>query len=498
MIKIPILSLMIFLPLIGSFFILMIKQDDNETVIRNSRIVALVTSITNVCISFIVFYKFDPLILEFQFFENLVWIKALNVNYCVGVDGISLPFILITTVLVFIAILVSWQYVQDHIKEYLIAFLVLETMILGMFLSVDLFLFYVFYEGIFIPMFLIINIWGRYSKFIPSFKFFIYISLSSILLLVAILIMYSMTGSTNILDIIKHNFTFLLQILLWIILFISFFLKSLMWPLYKWIFDISYKSLIPVSIIFVSLLLNVWCYGILRFLFSLFPVVSAFLAWFVYIFSVIIILYGLISIITKNNLRIIISYLSIIYVSLINLGLFSFSLEGIQGGIILAISSSLLLSALSICCGIIYDRYSTYNILKIGRIIDHMPNYVFIFTFFILSIIAFPGTSNFIGQILILIGIYKVSGWLFVFILFLIIATFISVLIVYKNIVFDRVCKDEESFLAMDLVFIEKVILIPLIFLILCIGFYPKPLLNKMKLTTTLLVEKYSFIYKNR
>lgn len=479
MVDIPLLSLVTFVPLIGMLFVLLI-QGDEEKVAHNSRLVGLFMSIITFLISLAIWFKFNPELSTYQLEEKLDWFPSLNIGYHLGIDGISLPFILLNSFLTPLCILASWNSITKNVKEYIITFLMLEMFVNGLFCSLDMILFYVFFEGVLIPMFLIIGVWGGQRRIYAAFKFFLYTLLGSVLMLVAIIVMYSKVGSSDIPALGQYEFDFSLQLWLWLAFFASFAVKIPMWPIHTWLPDAHVEAPTAGSVILAGVLLKMGGYGFLRFSLPFFPDASQYFANFVYFLSLIAIVYGSLVALAQTDMKKLIAYSSVAHMGFVTLGIFSFNEQGIQGAVMQMISHGLVSAALFLCVGVIYDRMHTREIIKFGGLVRRMPLYALFFMIFTLASIGLPGTSGFIGEFLVLIGAYQVKGILTVIAGTGLILGAAYSLWLYKRVVLGEVAKPELNSIQ-DVAWNEKIVFIPLTLLIIWLGIYPTPLLNSIK-----------------
>ncbi|NNF80272.1 MAG: NADH-quinone oxidoreductase subunit M, partial [Rhizobiales bacterium] len=403
------LTLVTFLPLAGAVLILFLLRDDNETSIRNVRYVSLWATIFTFLLSLLVWSNFDPSNPGFQMVEKHSWLGN-QINYHVGVDGISVLFVLLTTFLMPGCILASWG-VKTRVKEYMIAFLVLETLMIGVFVSLDLLLFYLFFEGGLIPMFLIIGIWGGARRVYASFKFFLYTLLGSVLMLLAMMAMYWSAGTTDIPTLLAHKFPVELQTWLWLAFFASFAVKMPMWPVHTWLPDAHVEAPTAGSVVLAAILLKMGGYGFLRFSLPMFPVASDYFAPLVFGMSVIAIVYTSLVALMQEDMKKLIAYSSVAHMGFVTMGIFTGTVQGIQGGIFQMISHGFISGALFLCVGVVYDRMHTREIAAYGGLVNRMPIYAFTFMVFTLANVGLPGTSGFVGEFLTLAGAFKANTW---------------------------------------------------------------------------------------
>lgn len=404
----PILTLMIFFPLFCGLFIICIKGDE-ETVSRNSRIVALWSSILTFVLSVVIVMAFDFNKLGYQFEEVRSWDDNLKITYHIGVDGISILFILLSTFLTPLCILASWDSIKSRVREYMTLFLVLETLMVGMFCALDLVLFYVFFEAVLIPMFIIIGIWGGERRIYSAFKFFLYTLLGSLFMLLAIIVMYLEVGTTELNAIAMHDFSPTMQYWFWLAFFASFAVKVPMWPVHTWLPDAHVEAPTAGSVILAGVLLKMGGYGFLRFSLPLFPIASQKFAPFIMILSVIAIIYTSLIALVQKDMKKLIAYSSVAHMGLVTLGIFAMTPQSVSGSILQMLSHGIVAAALFLCVGVVYDRLHTREIERYGGLVKIMPLYAVFFLIFTLASVGLPGTSGFVGEFLVIMGTYKVS-----------------------------------------------------------------------------------------
>ena len=406
---VPILSLVTFLPLAGALLILFIK-DEGESARRNIRSVTLFTTVFTFIVSLWIWAGFDTQNPGFQFVEKFDWLGS-GISYHMGVDGISMLFVILTTFLMPLCILASWESVEKRVKEYMISFLLLETLMIGVFCALDIVLFYVFFEAGLIPMFIIIGVWGGKRRVYASFKFFLYTLLGSVLMLLAIMAMYWQAGTTDIPTLLTHNFPASMQTWLWLAFFASFAVKMPMWPVHTWLPDAHVEAPTAGSVILAGILLKMGGYGFLRFSLPMFPLASEYFAPFVFTLSVVAIIYTSLVALMQEDIKKLIAYSSVAHMGYVTMGIFAMNQEGIQGSIFQMLSHGLVSGALFLCVGVIYDRMHTREIAAYGGLVNNMPKYAVVFLIFTMANVGLPGTSGFIGEFLTLLGIYKVNTW---------------------------------------------------------------------------------------
>ena len=482
------LSIITFLPLVGALFILLIPQNNNTSSERNSKSVALWISLITFLVSLLLLIGFDASDSSFQFVERIVIADGL-MTYQLGVDGFSLVFIILTTFLMPFCILISWDSIKDRVESYMIAFLVLETLIIGTFSSLDIILFYLFFESVLIPMFIIIGVWGGQRKVYSAFKFFLYTLLGSILMLAAIIYLYINTGSTEILLINERlNINISTQNILWLAFFSSFAVKLPMWPVHTWLPDAHVEAPTAGSVILAAILLKMGGYGFLRFSLPFFPDASLFFAPLVFVLSIVAIIYTSLVAFVQTDMKKLIAYSSVAHMGFVTLGIFTFNSQGIQGAVFQMFSHGLISAALFMCIGIVYERLHTRLISDYGGLVSNMPHFAVFFMLFTMANIALPGTSGFIGEFLTIIATFKVSMVAAALAASGVILSAVYGLFLYKNMIFGQITNEAIEILE-DLNNREKLILIPLAFLIIFFGLYPSPIINLISSSSENLVD---------
>jgi NADH-quinone oxidoreductase subunit M len=483
----PILSVVIFLPILGALFIATLGDDESSA--RNARWAALWTTLITFAISLILLWRFDPSSPEFQFLEKRPWLGG-AINYSLGVDGISLPFVILTTALMPICILASWTSIQRRVREYMIAFLVLETLMVGTFCALDLVLFYLFFEGGLIPMFLIIGVWGGPRRVYASFKFFLYTLLGSVLMLLAIMAMYWQAGTTDIPILMHHAFPRSLQTWAWLAFLASFAVKMPMWPVHTWLPDAHVEAPTAGSVILAAILLKMGGYGFLRFSLPMFPEASQSLAPLIYALSVIAIIYTSLVALVQEDIKKLIAYSSVAHMGFVTMGIFAVTAQGLAGGIFQMISHGIVSAALFLCVGVVYDRMHTREIAAYGGLVNRMPIYAFAFMVFTLANVGLPGTSGFVGEFLTLIGTFRVNTWVATLATIGTILSAAYALWLYRKVIFGKLEKP-SLFNIRDIGWREAVILAPLVILTIVFGVYPKPVLDISAASVTQLMDNY-------
>ena len=491
----PILSLVTFLPLVGCFFILLTRGDD-ATVARNSRYIALWTSVPTFLISLLIWVKFDPSTANFQMMESIEWIEGTNIGYRMGVDGISMFFVLLSTLLTPICILASWEAIEHRVREYMVAFLILETMMVGMFCALDILVFYIFFEGVLIPMFIIIGVWGGARRVYASFKFFLYTLLGSVLMLVAILVMYFMAGTTDIVALSKFTFASDIQIWLWLAFFASFAVKVPMWPVHTWLPDAHVEAPTAGSVILAGVLLKMGGYGFLRFSIPMFPEASEFFSPLVFALSVIAIIYTSLVVLAQDDLKKLIAYSSVAHMGFVTIGIFTLNSQGLEGAIFQMLSHGIVSGALFLCVGVIYDRMHTREIAAYGGLVNRMPKYALVFMVFTMASVGLPATSGFVGEFLVLLGAFYYNTWLAVFATTGVVLGAAYMLYVYRRIIFGKLEKENLMSIS-DLSYREIIIFVPLVLLVFWMGVYPAPFLDVMSVSVDNLITNFNVALEN-
>ena len=484
----PILSAIIFIPLIGAFFILITKGTP-KTVEKNSKYVAIFSSLANFLLSIFLWYSFDNSISSFQFVEKKNWIEGF-INFQLGIDGISVLFILLTTFIAPICIFSGIHSIKFKIKEFLIAILVMETLMLGVFCSLDLVIFYLFFEGGLIPMFLIIGIWGGPKRVYSAFKFFLFTLLGSVLMLIAIISIYWITGTTDVIKLLDTRIPVEYQYLLWLAFFSSFAVKLPMWPFHTWLPDAHVEAPTTGSVILAAILLKMAGYGFIRFSLGLFPIASDYFTPLIFVLSIIAIIYTSLVALMQDDMKKLIAYSSVAHMGFVTIGIFSLTKQGLEGSIIQMISHGLVSAALFLCVGVVYDRFHSRLISSYGGLVNIMPKYAFIFMIFTLAALGLPGTSGFVGEFLILIGVFQKNFVVAVLASLGVILAAAYMLWLYRRVIFGKIASSEIKEMS-DLNKTELYILASLAFMTLFFGIYPEPLLNTIDVSITNLMNNY-------
>ena len=481
----PILSSLILLPTIGALFIFFVRSSNSQY--QSSKYVALFITLANFFLSLYLWIVFDKSIVDFQFVEEREWISRF-VNYKVGVDGISILFILLTTFITPICVITVNATIKNRLKDFLIAILILETFMIGVFCSLDLVVFYLFFEAGLIPMFLIIGIWGGERRVYSAFKFFLYTLLGSVLMLVAIISIYWITGTTDIIKLYELGIDSKYQNLLWLAFFSSFAVKTPMWPVHTWLPDAHVEAPTAGSVLLAAILLKMAGYGFIRFSLGLFPDASLYFVPLVYTLSLIAIIYTSLVALMQEDMKKLIAYSSVAHMGFVTLGIFTMTQQGIEGSIFQMISHGLVSAALFLCVGVVYDRLHTRLINRYGGLVSIMPKYAIVFMVFTLGALGLPGTSGFIGEFLVLMGAFKKN---------ILVATIASLGVIlgaaymlwlYKRIIFGKLINEDVKKMV-DLKRFEIVTLWLLVLPIIFFGFYPEPLINSIEVSVANMID---------
>jgi NADH-quinone oxidoreductase subunit M len=482
----PILSSLILLPTIGGLFLLLFKDKNSNT----AKHVALFTSFVNFLISIYLWFLFDPSISNFQFVEDREWLKGF-INYKVGIDGISILFIILTTLISPLCIISVNNTIKNRLRDFLVAILVMESLMIGVFCSLDLVVFYLFFEAGLIPMFLIIGIWGGTRRVYSAFKFFLYTLLGSVLMLIAIISIYWISGTTDIVKLYSIGIDAKYQNLLWLAFFSSFAVKTPMWPVHTWLPDAHVEAPTAGSVLLAAILLKMAGYGFIRFSLGLFPIASELFTPLVYILSLIAIIYTSLVALMQEDMKKLIAYSSVAHMGFVTLGIFTITQQGIEGSIIQMISHGLVSAALFLCVGVVYDRMHSRLIKTYGGLVSVMPKYSILFMLFTLAALGLPGTSGFLGEFLILMGAFKDNFLTAVIASLGVILGAAYMLWLYKRIIFGKLI-NKDLLKMPDLDNSEKFILFTLAIPVLFFGFYPEPLINTIEVSINDLIKIYN------
>ncbi|HJM51438.1 MAG TPA: NADH-quinone oxidoreductase subunit M [Alphaproteobacteria bacterium] len=484
----PLLSIVIFLPLVGAAFILLVRGEE-ELVARNARNVALWTTLITFVVSLLLWTGFDNSTAAFQFVEKKAWISE-GIAYHLGVDGISMLFVILTTFLMPLCILASWRAIDTRVKEYMVAFLVLETTMVGVFCALDFVVFYLFFEGGLIPMFLIIGVWGGPRRVYATFKFFLYTLLGSVLMLLAILYMYLQVGTTDIPTLMNAGFDPAWQRWLWLALFAAFAVKIPMWPFHTWLPDAHVEAPTAGSVVLAAVLLKMGAYGFLRFSIPMLPDATAYFTPLVFSLSVVAIIYTSLVALMQEDMKKLIAYSSVAHMGFVTIGIFSFTVQGVEGGLIVMLSHGLVSGALFLVVGVVYDRIHSRLIERYGGLVHRMPVYAATFMIFTLANVGLPGTSGFVGEFLVLVGIFQVNTWVAMLATTGIVLSAAYALWLYRRVIFGTLEKADLADI-LDMNKREILIFAPLLALVILFGVYPAPLLDVMHVSVAQLIENH-------
>ncbi|MBO0739821.1 MAG: NADH-quinone oxidoreductase subunit M [Hyphomicrobiaceae bacterium] len=479
------LSLITFFPLVGALGITLLNKEAKG----NARWIALYITLFTLGAALYLWGQFDPGNAGFQFVEDMDWLGG-SIRYKMGVDGISMLFVVLTAFLMPLCIVASWQAIEERVKEYMIAFLVLETLMLGVFCALDLILFYLFFEGGLIPMFLIIGVWGGERRVYASFKFFLYTLLGSLLMLLAMLAMYWHAETTDIPTLLTYKFPTDMQWWLWLAFFASFAVKLPMWPVHTWLPDAHVEAPTAGSVILAGILLKMGGYGFLRFSLPMFPLASQDFAPLVFALSVVAIVYTSLVALAQEDLKKLIAYSSVAHMGFVTMGIFSFTVQGVDGAIFQMLSHGLVSAALFLCVGVVYDRMHTREIVAYGGLVNRMPLYAATFMVFTLANVGLPGTSGFIGEFLTLVGAFRANTWVAFLATSGMILSAAYALYLYRRMIYGALEKPSLRGIS-DMNYRELLVFAPLVLLVIFFGFYPAPLLDVTAVSVKKLVSGY-------
>jgi NADH-quinone oxidoreductase subunit M len=485
----PLLSLITWLPLLGGLIIMSVRGDE-ATVASNARWTALWTSLIVFVLSLVLWARFDSSDGGFQFVEQVTWLPQWGITYKLGVDGISVLFVLLSTVLTPICILASWEAITTRVREYMLAFLILETMMVGMFAALDFVVFYMFFEGVLIPMYLIIGVWGGPRRVYAAIKFFLYTLAGSVLMLLALLAMWNFAGSTDIPTLLHTTFPASMQTWLFLAFLASFAVKVPMWPVHTWLPDAHVEAPTAGSVILAGVLLKMGAYGFLRFSVPMLPHASAELAPLMYALSVVAVVYTSLVALAQTDMKKLIAYSSVAHMGVVTIGIFTVNLQGISGALFQMLSHGFVSAALFLCVGVVYDRIHSRDIARYGGLADRMPAYSLLFMLFTLASIGLPGTSGFVGEFLVLVGAFEVNFWLALLGSLGMILSAAYMLYLYRRIIFGRITRDDLRSI-LDLSPREIAVFAPLVVLTLWMGVYPSSFSGFWNATVSAMVEHH-------
>jgi NADH-quinone oxidoreductase subunit M len=481
-----ILTVTTFLPAVGALLLLLIPGRDGGTH-SLVRWVSLVVTAATFALTLWIWAAFDPNVAGFQFVESYDWIGT-SIGYRMGVDGISVLFLPLTALLTFIVIISSWGSVSERLREYHVVFLVLETLMLGVFATLDLAMFYVFFEGTLIPMFLIIGIWGGARRIQATYKFFFYSFTGTVLMLLAIMAMFWQAGTLDIRTLLEFSFSPEIQPWLWIAFFASFAVKMPMWPFHRWLPEAHVEAPTAGSVILAAILLKLGGYGFIRFSLAMFPDASAMFSTFIFVLSIAAIVITSLVALVQTDVKKLIAYSSVAHMGFVTMGVFAANEFGVQGAIFQMISHGIVSGALFLCVGVIYDRLHTREIAAYGGLVERMPQYAFAFMIFTMANVGLPGTSGFVGEFLTLLAIFQVNTWVAAFATLGVILSAAYALWLYRRVIFGALTKDSLKAI-LDLDRREALVLAPLVVLTILFGFYPAPILDTSAAAVQLLIQ---------
>jgi NADH-quinone oxidoreductase subunit M len=467
----PLLTLLTFLPLVGGAVIMAVRGSE-QAVASNARWTALWTSLIVFLLSLVLWFKFDTTSAGFQFVEQVEYLPEWGIGYKMGVDGISVLFVLLSTALTPICILASWESIHTRVREFMFSFLVLETMMVGMFASLDFVLFYMFFEGVLIPMYLLIGVWGGPRRVYAAIKFFLYTLAGSVLMLLALLYMAYAAQTTDITALLQHSFAPAVQTWLFLAFFASFAVKVPMWPVHTWLPDAHVEAPTAGSVILAGVLLKMGAYGFLRFSVPMLPQATASFAPFIFTLSVVAVIYTSLVALAQTDMKKLIAYSSIAHMGVVTIGIFTVNPQGLSGALFQMLSHGVVSGALFLCVGVVYDRIHSRDIARYGGLADRMPKYALAFMLFSMASIGLPGTAGFVGEFLVLVGAFKVNFWLALLGSTGMILGAAYMLYLYRRVVFGSITRDDLKSI-LDLNPREIAIFVPLILLTLWMGIYP-------------------------
>ncbi len=486
----PLLSLTTFLPLVGAAFILIIRGEA-EVVARNARYVALWTSLTTFVLSLFIWFGFQRGTADFQFVEEARWIPEFGITYRLGVDGISMPFVLLSTLLIPLCVIASWDTIKVRVKEYMIAFLVLETLMVGMFCALDLFVFYVFFEGVLIPMFLIIGVWGGPRRVYSAFKFLLFTLAGSVLMLLGLLAIFFQTDMSDIRVLLTTALPAGMQTWLWLAFFASFAVKVPMWPVHTWLPDAHVEAPTAGSVILAGVLLKMGGYGFLRFSLPMFPVASELFTPLIFTLSIVAVIYTSLVALAQEDMKKLIAYSSVAHMGFVTAGTFSVTQQGIEGAMIQMLSHGVVSAALFLIVGVVYDRVHSRLIERYDGLVERMPHYALVFMVFLLASVGLPGTSGFVGEFLVLVGLFQVNTWVALLCASGMVLGAAYMLYLYRRVIFGVMTKADLRSIA-DLVWKERVVFAPLIAVVLWMGIYPVSFIDVFAASVANLIDNYN------
>ncbi len=485
----PVLSLVTWLPLVGCAVILAVRGEE-AVVAANARWTALWTSLIVFALSLVLWFRFDQSDAGFQFIEVASWLPEWGISYRMGVDGISVLFVLLATALTPICILASWESIGTRVREFMVAFLVLETMMVGMFCALDFVVFYMFFEGVLIPMYLIIGIWGGPRRVYAAIKFFLYTLAGSVLMLLALLAMWYAAGTTDIQVLLETTFPPQVQTWLFLAFFASFAVKVPMWPVHTWLPDAHVEAPTAGSVILAGVLLKMGAYGFLRFSVPMLPEAAQYFAPMIYTLSVVAVIYTSLVALAQTDMKKLIAYSSVAHMGVVTIGIFTFNVQGIGGAIFQMLSHGVVSGALFLCVGVVYDRIHSREIARYGGLANRMPAYALVFMLFSMASVGLPGTAGFVGEFLVLVGAFKVSFWLAMLGSLGMILGAAYMLYLYRRVIFGKLTRDDLKSI-LDLSPREIAVFAPLVVLALWMGIYPSSFSGFYEASVSAMVEHH-------
>lgn len=476
MADVPILSLTTFLPLVGALFILLIRGEQ-EAVARNAKSVALWTSIITFIVSLFILTGYDPSNPGFQFVEEVEWLPAFKIAYIKGVDGISIWFVLASTLLTPICVLASWDAVEKRVKEFMVALLVLETMLVGMFTALDFILFYLFFEGVLLPMFLMIGVWGGPNKVYAAYKFFIYTFVGSVLMLLAILAMYLTAGTMDMRVMLDYPFPPSMQIWLWLAFFIAFAVKTPIWPAHTWLPFAHVEAPTAGSVMLAGVMLKMGGYGLIRANMQMLPEASFYFQDVVFFMSIAAIIYTSLVALAQTDMKKMIAYSSVAHMGYVSMGIFAANQQGLDGAMFQMLSHTFVSAALFLCIGVAYNRLHTREMAAYGGMAKNMPRYALVFAVFMFASVGLPGTSGFVGEFLTMLGVFEVNTWYGMLSSTGLVLGAAYMLLLFRKLFFGKLEKPEVKAMP-DLNMREVVFFAPLVAIVIIMGIYPASFQN--------------------
>ncbi len=480
-----------FLPLLGALVIMLLVKGDSERSADEARYIALFTTCLTFLVSLYAWIGFDSRTANFQFVEKYEWLARFNISYYLGIDGISLFMVLLTTFLMPICILCSWESIRNRVRAFMVSFLLLESMVIGVFCALDAVMFYLFFEGMLIPMYLIIGIWGGKQRIYAAYKFFLYTLAGSVLFLVAVLYLYFTFGTTSIPELIKLAPHLALGVQKWLFLAMlaSFAVKVPMWPVHTWLPDAHVQAPTAGSVILAGILLKMGAYGFLRFSLPMLPDASHYFAPLMFGLSLVAVIYTSLVALMQQDMKKLIAYSSVAHMGFVTLGIFAFNLQGIEGAIVQMISHGLVSGALFLCVGVVYDRLHTREIARYGGVVNVMPKYAAIFMFFTMASVGLPSTSGFVGEFLVLLGVFRVNTCVAFLATSGVVLGAAYMLWLYRRVVFGEVVHDDVRTMK-EMNGREMTFFIPIVLLVVWIGIYPRPYFSAMEASVAQLIKQ--------